>query len=85
MRHDPHVDFSVECGSRETGPDHTITDSQSYKQKEKTYMLEVPVEVFMLMLMFMFIEDARIFDLSAKMEEAFCRGWRRVAVVMSLI
>lgn len=48
-------------------------------------MFEVPVEVFMLILMFTFIEEARIFDLSAKMEEAFCRGWRRVAVVMSLI
>ena len=48
-------------------------------------MLEVPVEVFILMLMLMFIEDARILDLRAKMEEAFCRGWRRVAVVMSWI
>lgn len=48
-------------------------------------MLEAPVGGFMLMLMFMFIGDARIFDLSAQMEEAFCRGWRRVAVVMSLI
>jgi hypothetical protein len=60
--------------------DHRLSELQT---KEKTYMLEVPVEAFMLMLMF--IEDARIFDLSAKMEEAFCRGWRRVAVVMSLI
>lgn len=48
-------------------------------------MFEVPVEVLILILMFTFIEEARIFDLSAKMEEAFCRGWRRVAVVMSLI
>lgn len=39
--------------------------------------------MLMLMLMLMFIGEARIFDLSAKMEEAFCRGWRRVAVVMS--
>jgi hypothetical protein len=78
--------WNVDQRTRETGPGHTITDSQSYRQqREKTYILEVPVEVFMLMLMFMFIGDARIFDLSAKMEEAFCRGWRRVAVVMSLI
>lgn len=81
VRHDPHVDFSVECGSTNTrGLDHTTTADN----KENTHIFEVPVEESILMLMFMFIEEARIFDLSAKMEEAFCRGWRRVAVVMSL-
>lgn len=79
--------WNVDQRTREPGPDHTIHHrvAEPETTKEKTYMFEVPVEVFMLMLMFMFIEDARIFDLSAKMEEAFCRGWRRVAVVMSLI
>jgi hypothetical protein len=78
VRHDHHVDFSVECGSTITR-DRPRPNDHRLIRHHRTYMFVVLVGVFM------FIEEARISDLSAKMEEAFCRGWRRVAVVMSLI